>query len=109
MRSILLVGVIFIVSCQQKTALLWTDYRIGELPPEGYYDAMDSVVKKWNIRYKRVEGGCEATPEDKKKNEAGNAAYFRELEGQYGKHWKAQFTKEVRELDSILKLKKVRS
>ncbi|SIO50134.1 FEKKY domain-containing protein [Chitinophaga niabensis] len=120
MRSILLVWMIFTVSCLQKapdkrasavkkdeTALLWTDYRIGELPPEGYYDAIDSVVKKWNINYKRVEGGCEATVKDKEKHEAGNAGYFQELEKQYGKHWREQFNKEVRELDSILKSKKV--
>lgn len=114
MRHILVFLMIVTLSCQQKTsdkkaetASFWTDYRIGELPPEGYYDAKDSVVKKWNIRYKRIEGGCEATVEDMKKHEAGNATYFLELEKQYGKNWQEQFNKEVRELDSVLKSKKV--
>lgn len=115
MRSTLWVGLIFIVSCLQKTSdkkppkdaavLLWTDYRIGELPPEGYYYARDSIIRKWNIRYKRIEGGCEATLADKKKYEAGNAGYFLELEKQHGEHWQEQFEKEVRELDSTLKSK----
>jgi hypothetical protein len=71
-----LMAIALIVSCDEKsnharvakktgtlgdTTLKWTDYQIGELPPEGYFKAHDSIIKKWKIRYTRIQGGCEAT------------------------------------------------
>ncbi|MCH5597485.1 FEKKY domain-containing protein [Niabella ginsengisoli] len=110
-----------VVSCGQKqskpamdaaaspptdTTSLWVDYRIGELPPEGYYDAFDSIIRKWNIRYQRTEGGCEATPSEKQQHEAGNEKYFRQLEAKFGKDWRQQFDAEVKKLDSLLVVQK---
>ncbi|WP_162902828.1 FEKKY domain-containing protein [Taibaiella koreensis] len=81
---------------------MWTDYREGELPPVGFYDAMDSVIKKWNIRYSRIEGGCEVIPGAKQRYEPNNQRYFRQLEQQFGKDWRQRFNAEVRILDSVL-------
>lgn len=78
------------------TGLKWTDYREGELPPVGYYDALDSVIKKWNIRYERIEGGCEPAPLEKRRYEKGNGEYFQLLEKQYGKDWRRRFDDEVK-------------
>ena len=78
------------------SGLKWTDYREGELPPVGYYDALDSVIKKWNIRYERIEGGCEPAPLEKHRYEKGNRAYFQLLEKQYGKDWRLRFDDEVK-------------
>lgn len=73
---------IVLVSCEQKsshnikkkvkitdTTLKWIDYRVGTTPPVGYYTAFDSIIKKWHIRYKRIEAGCEELPEVRTKYE----------------------------------------
>lgn len=84
------------------TTLKWIDYREGELPPVGYYTALDSTIKKWNIRYERIEGGCEIIPGEKQRYEQNNEKYFRMLEKRFGNNWRQRFDKEVSILDSTL-------
>lgn len=84
------------------SSLKWIDYRQGELPPEGYYSALDSTIKKWGIRYERIEGGCEIIPGEKQRYEQHNEKYFEQLEKQFGMGWRQRFDQEVRILDSIL-------
>jgi len=84
------------------SSLKWIDYRQGELPPEGYYRALDSTIKKWGIRYERIEGGCEIIPGEKQRYEQHNEKYFEMLEKQFGRYWRQRFDQEVRILDSIL-------
>lgn len=83
------------------TSPKWVDYRIGELPPEGYYNAFDSIIRKWNIRYQRIEGGCDVNTKDKHRYEKDNSKYFQILEQQFGKDWRVLFNKEVAALDSL--------
>lgn len=102
------------VSCTQKnghtdrgketvttadSTLKWIDYRFGELPPVGYYMAMDSIIRKWGIRYERMEGGCEVRPAEQRRYEKDNYKYFRILENTYGKNWRERFNAEVSALD----------
>ncbi len=84
------------------TSLKWVDYRIGELPPVNYYNAFDSVIKKWNIRYQRIEGGCEALPEERIVYEKDNNKYFLVLEKKFGHDWLKRFYAEVKALDNSL-------
>lgn len=81
------------------TSLKWVDYRIGEPPPVGYYAAFDSVIKKWKIRYQRIEGGCEELPAERDKYEKDNPRYFKILEIKYGKGWLKHFYADVKALD----------
>lgn len=90
---------------KEDTTLKWVDYRVGELPPVGYYDATDSMVRKWAIRYERVEGGCEINDSEKMAYEKRNPEYFRLLEQRFGKDWRTRFDAEVATLDSILSTK----
>ncbi|MFV0604363.1 MAG: hypothetical protein ACK5NK_00855 [Niabella sp.] len=94
---------------ETDTVLEWVDYRYGELPPQGYYDALDSIIKKWDIRYKRIEGGCEAdeAKKEQKEYEKNNSKYFHQLEHKFGKNWRNRFDAEVAALDSLLKTKKL--
>ncbi|PIF45923.1 hypothetical protein CLU96_2938 [Chryseobacterium sp. 52] len=103
----------FLISCTQdkvkkttpeKEPLCWKDIRIGELPPEGAYDGIDSLVKKWNLCYERIETGCEVTDSITKlqgQYERSNNIYFKSLEKKLGKNWKQQFDKELHVSDSI--------
>ncbi|MGK6341013.1 hypothetical protein ACMGDK_02170 [Chryseobacterium sp. DT-3] len=103
----------YIISCTpdvtKKTAqktepLCWKDIRVGELPPEGAYSGIDSLVKKWNLCYERIETGCEITDSItrlQKQYEHSNTIYFKSLEKKLGKNWKQQFDKELRVSDSI--------
>jgi len=84
------------------TSLKWVDYRIGELPPMGYYTAFDSVIKKWDIRYKRVNGGCEVNPVEQHHYEKDNSKYFAVLEQRFGKDWRKRFDAEVVALDKTI-------
>jgi hypothetical protein len=84
------------------TNLKWVDYRIGELPQEGYYTAFDSVIKKWNIRYERIEGGCEELPDERRRYEKDNPKYFKILETRFGNDWLDHFHADVKALDSNL-------
>jgi hypothetical protein len=82
----------------------WTDFRIGELPPVGYYDGIDSLVKKWDLCYTRMDGGCvmdDSTKTLSKQYKIENEKYFKQLEAKLGKNWKQQFDKELHILDSI--------
>ena len=90
---------------QIDTSLKWVDYRNGELPPVGYYDATDSIIKKWDIRYERVEGGCEVDDAEKQRYEKDNHKYFNILEQKHGKDWRKKFDAEVKYLDSLLQVK----
>lgn len=89
----------------EKTELLcWKDVRAGELPPEGAYYAIDSLVKKWGLCYERIETGCEIdnnTIKLQEDAERSNDLYFKSLEKKLGKNWKQQFDKELHVLDSI--------
>jgi hypothetical protein len=87
------------------TTLKWVDYRIGELPPYGYYTAFDSVIKKWNIRYQRIEGGCEELPEERSRFEKNNPRYFALLKTRFGNNWLDRFHADVKALDSKLQKK----
>lgn len=103
----------FLISCNtdaakkttQKTEpLCWKDIRVGELPPEGAYDGIDSLVKKWNLCYERIETGCEITgsiSKLKRQYERSNNIYFKSLEKKLGADWKQQFDRELQLLDSI--------
>ncbi|AZA50119.1 hypothetical protein EG346_18900 [Chryseobacterium carnipullorum] len=85
-------------------SLCWKDIRIGELPPQGAYDGIDSLVKKWNLCYERIETGCEVTDsitQLQKEYERSNAMYFKSLEKKLGKNWKKQFDQELHRSDSI--------
>jgi hypothetical protein len=82
----------------------WIDFRIGELPPMGYYDGIDSLVKRWNLCYTRMEGGCvidDSTEFLSKKYKIENDKYFTQLEAKLGKDWKLKFDSELHILDSI--------
>lgn len=86
------------------TTLVWVDYHWGELPPVGHYDALDSIVTRWNLNYQRVQGGCEASEvsKERRKFEKNNPVYFDYLEEKFGKDWREKFNKEVEELEVIL-------
>jgi hypothetical protein len=111
----LLIMVCLLVACKGKrrhqvdniantiksdTTLKWVDYQIGELPPSGYYDAFDSIVKKWNIGYRRMEGGCNATLAQRSFYERQNPKYFKVLESRFGKDWLTSFNAEVEALQT---------
>ena len=84
--------------------LVWVDYHWGELPPDGHYDALDSIITKWDLNYQRVQGGCEASEvsRERRKFEKNNPHYFKVLKEKYGKDWRERFDKEVEELEEIL-------
>lgn len=86
--------------------LKWIDYKIGTLPPEGAYDAFDSIIKKWNINYERIESGCEPDSVEQKKYEKDNPKYFAELEKKFGKNWRRKFDQEVENLEKELNKKR---
>ncbi|UEQ77436.1 hypothetical protein [Chryseobacterium arthrosphaerae] len=91
-------------SVKTTDSLCWKDFRYGELPPVGAYDAIDSLVKKWNLCYERIEAGCVITDSIKnlkKQYQASNKLYFESLEKKLGKNWKQDFDKELHTLDSI--------
>jgi hypothetical protein len=111
----LLIMVCLLVACKGKrkhhvdnsantiksdTTLKWVDYHIGELPPLGYYDPFDSIVKKWNIRYQRIEGGCDGTPAQRSFYEKQNPKYFKVLESRFGRNWLTRFNAEVEALQN---------
>lgn len=77
------------------SSLVWTDYRLGELPPVHYDDALDSIIRKWNINYKRIEGGDDLSNHEGLKYDKTNQLYFKYLETKYGKNWRNRFDKEV--------------
>jgi len=85
-----------------ESSLKWVDYHIGELPPLNYYQGFDSVIKKWGIRYQRIDGGCEEILEERQRYEKDNPKYFLILEKKFGKGWRQRFFTEVRRLDSTL-------
>ena len=87
------------------STLKWVDYRIGELPPVGYYDAFDSIIKKWDIKYERIEGGCVVENSEKRKYEKNNPKYFRVLKEKFGKNWREKFDAEVAALEIELEKK----
>ncbi|HCA09669.1 hypothetical protein [Chryseobacterium sp.] len=111
--TVVLLTIPFIISCTpdvakkavQKTGpLCWKDIRIGELPPQGAYDGIDSLVKKWNLCYERIETGCEANDSItrlQRQSDRSNMMYFKSLEKKLGKNWKQQFDKELQIADSI--------
>ncbi len=83
---------------------IWIDYVLGGPPLPNEFKAIDSLTKKYNINYKRVEFGCEYTNNDilqKEKYNIENAKYFKELEAVLGKNWKQNFDKEKVKLDSL--------
>lgn len=89
---------------QKTEPLCWKDIRIGELPPVGAYDGIDSLVKKWDVCYERIEAGCEINDSITKLEKAyqhSNTVYFKSLEKKLGKNWKQQFDRELHVLDSI--------
>ncbi|WP_123912765.1 hypothetical protein [Chryseobacterium pennipullorum] len=91
-------------SSPKPTTLCWKDLRYGELPPMGAYDAIDSLVKRWNLCYERIETGCEVTDSIenlKKQYESANTIYFKSLEKKLGRNWKQQFDQELQTLDSM--------
>ncbi|MBL1221003.1 hypothetical protein JET18_09150 [Chryseobacterium sp. L7] len=91
-------------SLQKAEILCWKDIKAGELPPEGAYYAIDSLVKKWGLCYERIETGCEVNDSIRtiqKEADRSNDKYFKSLEKKLGKNWKQQFDQELQVLDSI--------
>ncbi|SHF80336.1 hypothetical protein [Chryseobacterium vrystaatense] len=91
-------------TAQKTEPLCWKDIRIGELPPVGAYDGIDSLVKKGHLCYERIEAGCEVNDSMAKLERAyehSNTVYFNSLEKKLGKNWKQQFEGELHLLDSI--------
>lgn len=109
----LLILSFFLIGCKpdiskktvhQTEPLCWKDLRIGELPPQGAYDGIDGLVKKWNLCYERIEAGCEVTDsitQLQKQYDRANTIYFKSLEKKLGKNWKLQFDRELHLSDSI--------
>lgn len=93
------------------TSLIWIDYRLGELPPPYFYAGIDTLVKKYNLRYERREGGCVIGNEEElliEKYDYQNQRYFKEIEKIHGKDWKKRFDAELRVLDSINEIRIVK-
>jgi|GEM_PF-1105273 len=94
-----------VIALQKEVpTLCWTDFRVGGLPPQGAYDGIDSLVRKWNLCYERIENGCEVSDSVvalQKHYDSLNNLYFKSLEPKYGKNWKQQFDAELHLLDSI--------
>lgn len=91
-------------SLQKAEILCWKDIKAGELPPEGAYYAIDSLVKKWGLCYERIETGCEVNDSIRtiqKEADRSNDKYFKSLEKKLGKNWKQKFDRELQNLDSI--------
>ncbi|AZA83695.1 hypothetical protein C1637_14360 [Chryseobacterium lactis] len=89
---------------EKKDSLCWNDFRYGELPPERAYHGIDSLVKKWNLCYHRIEAGCVITDSIeklKKQYESSNAIYFKSMEKTLGKDWKQRFDQQLAIADSI--------
>jgi len=87
------------------------NYRLGELPPQGTYDGIDTLVKKYKLRYQRIDAGCEIGPAEellKARYAYQNQRYFREMEKVHGKDWKKQFDAELHVLDSINEIRIVK-
>lgn len=89
-------------SIASDSSLVWTDYKTGELPPVTQYTAFDSIIKQWNINYKRIEGGCDPASSEAHNYEQNNLKYFKYLESKYGKNWRSNFDKEVGVLEKRL-------
>lgn len=93
-----------ILILEETEAIGWVDYRLGELSPAFVYAGIDSLVRKWNLVYHRIEAGCDIgyiQEEAKAAHDRQNAKYFRFLEERHGKDWKVRFDKELRLLDSL--------
>jgi len=88
-------------STQTDTGLVWVDYRLGMLIPREFYAGMDTLVKKYKLRYKRIEAGCmvDGGKLIKAEYELQNERYFKEMEKIYGKDWKKRFDAELQVLD----------
>jgi hypothetical protein len=74
---------------QIDTSLGWVEYRLGELTDPRSNEAMDTLVKKYKLRYYRFEAGCVIGEEEemlKAKYDHQNQRYFREMEKIHGKH-----------------------
>ncbi len=83
---------------------IWIDLILGGPPLPNQFKAIDSLTKKYNINYKRIEMGCEFSNKDiilREKYEIENALYFKELEKTLGKNWKSKFDLEKSKLDSL--------
>ena len=83
---------------------IWIDLILGGPPLPNQFKAIDSLTKKYNINYKRIEMGCEFSNKDiilREKYEIENALYFKELEKTLGKNWKSKFDLEKLKLDSL--------
>jgi hypothetical protein len=93
---------------EKQNKEIWIDYIIGGPPSPIEFDGIDSLVKKWNINYKRIMVGCEPIDSDfvnEKKYKSSNTIYFKNLESRFGKNWKQKFDNERKILDSINFLK----
>lgn len=92
----------------QSNPWVWIDYRLGALPPEGSYDAIDSLVKKYKLNYRRVEAGCDLGDEEiaaRQRYDSLNQLYFTHLKAILGNNWKAGFDAELQVLDSMNRVK----
>jgi hypothetical protein len=88
-----------IKTVSSDTGLKWVHYRIGELPPYGYDMAFDSIIRKWDIRYELIIGGCEPNLQQQLQYEKNNPAYFKILSKKFGKDWLKHFYEEVSALE----------
>jgi len=92
------------IRSQIDTSLVWVDYLTGAPTVPGSYDGIDSLVKKYKLRYRRINAGCVVGEKEellKAKYDQQNQRYFKEIEKIHGKDWKKRFDKELQVLDSI--------
>ncbi len=83
---------------------VWIDLILGGPPLPNEFEAIDLLIKKYNINYKRIEMGCEFSNKDiilRENYEIENALYFKELEKTLGKNWKNNFDLEKSKIDCL--------
>lgn len=87
-------------SLTTENTMIWVDYSVGELPPLSHTEAVNAIITRWGINYKRIDAGCTAL--ECKAYDIENKRYFNHLETKYGKDWRNRFDKEVAALEQKL-------
>jgi hypothetical protein len=82
----------------QIDSLCWIDFIVGGPPLPNEFVGIDSLVKKYDLCYYRIENGCEVSDsifEVQKKYEKQNQLYFTKLQSKLGMDWKKKFDQEL--------------
>lgn len=66
----------------------------GELAPDGYLDAADTITHAYGFKLKRVSG-CEMGSGEAKRINKQNLKGLEEMNEKYGKDWRAKFTEKT--------------